>query len=69
MKATQTETGWLIRSENNQEEIALTHFLKVHEHISFSTTSTECSEEADAFESIVSLLCPDQPEGDPLDNP
>jgi len=61
MQATQTETGWLVQSENNKEEIALTHFLKVHEHLSFSPTSTENSDEADLAKPIEPQLSPGQP--------
>ena len=55
MEITPTETGWLIRSENNKEEIALAHFLKVHQHISFATTSTDQEDETDGSEPIGSL--------------
>ncbi|MCE0499076.1 MAG: hypothetical protein LV481_14140 [Methylacidiphilales bacterium] len=56
MQATLMETGWLIRSENNKEELELAHFLKVHEHLSFSTSSTEFPDEADTPESTVPLV-------------
>jgi len=56
MEVTPTETGWLVRSENNKEEIALTHFLKVHAHFAASTTSTEQSDEVESTEAIVPRL-------------
>jgi hypothetical protein len=61
MKLTPTETGWLIRSETNKEEFARTHFLKVHEHLSFSTTSTNDSVEAARIDLLVPHLCHAQP--------
>ena len=60
MKATQMETDWLVKSESNKEELAFTHFLKVHEHISFSTSS----DEPETLEPIVPIWDPGQPEAE-----
>jgi len=62
MKATRTESGWLIRSENNKEEIALMSFLREHKRVSFPFTSTDYLSKADRPRSIVPPLRPVQTE-------
>jgi hypothetical protein len=56
MELTPTESGWLMRSEYKKEEIALTHFLKVHAHFSVPITSTDQSDEVERNEQIVPQL-------------